>query len=320
MVAEITPHQILVIAQPGGIDTVRIEKGSRVFQAAEGQDEVLCPHRCRLAADGRNLEAGNVASIQLRFDVDHIGVQPDLDIVRAPEVILVGLAKSGRRVVIAPDLVAELLIRKLQIRRSLRGDGDMVIVIGAQTDDLLGFGVPRIEARAVDRPAAARHPGSGLQVDRIERRTLARPMIGAATEIAKAGEIEVEIVVTDIVALIERLAVILIIETTALEKNDPKLRADQLPCHGDACRPGTGNADISLDRPIPVIPLKIVNHDLKNPPKTVEADGIVVASNRIFCPIRIGINSPHARVPHKSKNSALTTLTKPRNETNQVLY
>ncbi|MGI9418879.1 MAG: hypothetical protein ACR2RA_13680 [Geminicoccaceae bacterium] len=81
-------------------------------------------------------------------------MHPDVDIVSGLELGLVSFAEPGRRLVEAPELVAKLVRGQIEKGGFVRRQGDVVVIIRADADDVVGLPVPGIEAGALDRPAA----------------------------------------------------------------------------------------------------------------------------------------------------------------------
>ncbi len=155
----------------------------------------------------------------VRIDLADVGVSVEVNAMRVDDRISIPGAEPPRRQTelphLGPDRVRiewqclELLIALHPVAR--------VVVVWSEVENLLGAGVEWVEVLTTDRPAAVRHPGSSLEIDRIIRRAETGPVAGGAAEVMKSRRLQRIIGLPDDLAAIEILHLRLEIESTARE-------------------------------------------------------------------------------------------------------
>ena len=202
----------------------------------------------RLPVEGRDLQRLDLGAVLAGLDVDQIGVQHDPQIGGPGERLPVDLAEPGRRAELpqtggrpAPGRTAAAP-RRAGTR--IRGR----VVVRPELAELVGARVVRIEARAADRPAAVRHPGADLEVERVERPAAALPVVGRAAEEAQPADVEVVVGAADVGALVERLGRAVELEAAALEQQHPMAGVDEAERDRDPGRARADHAQVALEQ------------------------------------------------------------------------
>src|SRR4030095_1978411 len=124
---------------------------------------------------------------------------------------------------------------------------DIVLVVEVAKLELpVRDAIVRLEILAPDGPAAARHPGPALGVDRVEQRAAPTPDADRAAEKTQPRLIEVVVRHPDVVPLVQVLRRLLEIEATALRQTGAALQFPQASREHDAGNAGADDADVVL--------------------------------------------------------------------------
>ena len=135
------------------------------------------------------------------------------------------------------------------MRRDAERRPDVVLVVElAELELRVRDAVVRIEIRAVDRPAAVRHPVAALEIDGVEQRAASAPDAERAAEEAQARLVEVVVRHADVLAAVEILRRLLEVEAAAFEQAYAVPELHQPPRQRDAGDAGADDADVALGR------------------------------------------------------------------------
>jgi hypothetical protein len=122
-----------------------------------------------------------------------------------------------------------------------------VVLIGSEVENLLRFGIERVEVCLFDRPAAVGDPVALLEVHRVEGGAKASRVVAGAAEVMQAGRFKRVIELAGFGAGVGVLHLVIVFQAAAFEEDDFIGRV--VPFHGDAEAGGAGadDADIAFD-------------------------------------------------------------------------
>ena len=177
---EVAADEAPPVAEPALLLAVRQQQQPRVLDPSRREHDVLRREGESRAVERRRLDAPHARDRLVRPQSGRVGVEQH--------------AYAPRALQLGPELLPEAHgraevertrhnARRIE-RQDPRGPGVARVVEGLDLEDLGGPSVVRHEVGLADRPAARRHPGTGLEVDRVERTAPALPVVRRAAEIA----------------------------------------------------------------------------------------------------------------------------------------
>jgi hypothetical protein len=143
-------------------------------------------------------------------------VQQHVDVGGLRQRLPVGDAEIQRRGAVAPYLGVNAIGSKGQEIESQRGQNRKLVIIGAELEHVLGPHVMRLQVGGGEWPTAVRDPVASLEIEGLQRRAHAPPMVARAAEDPDPDGFEVEIGMADVSPGVEVLRPFLEVQAAAL--------------------------------------------------------------------------------------------------------
>jgi hypothetical protein len=179
----------VLVADPGRDLAARVQQESRVLQPAHAEAEST---RARRTPDRRlvRLEDGLGDRIEtvVQSQIDQIGMEDEVDALRADELVMELLAEPDERTADAVKDLEELGVGPV---------GRRVFQRRLEVEDLVRFGRVGIEIGLGDGPAAEGMEGLRLEIVVIQGATATAPVVRAAAEKPQSGNERIVIVQPD---------------------------------------------------------------------------------------------------------------------------
>src|SRR6185369_1920093 len=245
VIPEVATHDVVIVADAALHDLVRREQQARVFDAADREDVRARLDRETVAAERGDVQARNRLTVRVRANARDVGVEVQADVRRLHDRVPVTHAEAGRRTEL--NQAGAHVVAQRQ-RRRLRQVPLIRLVVGRpDLTELLSVLVILRDLGMRDRPAAVRHPGSCLEVDRIESAAESAPVTRRTAEEAQPADFEREGRQADDFAAGQSLGLRIWIEAAAFEDQHRHGAAGQLERHRDAGRAGADYAKIGRE-------------------------------------------------------------------------
>src|SRR4051812_3008530 len=177
------------------------------------------------------------------FDLDDVGVGVEMDVGRFDNLVSIFGPEASRWTEL-PHLGGKGA--RVADERNSIGIAHLpvtgIVLVGTKIENCLGASVKRIEILTTNWPAAVRDPVALLEIDVIERRAEAGPVIGGATEVVERRGLQWEIRLSNNLAAIQILHLLLDLEPPALEEQTLQRSVGEFAGDGDARRSGANDA------------------------------------------------------------------------------
>ena len=258
VIHEVAPDQIVLVADAACDLTVARQEEARILDPAQRQHEQPGATRaCLPARFWITNAAARPSAAQL--DVDQSGVQPEIDPRHRLELGPILLAEPGRRRAEAEHPRHQPVGRQRQ-QPAIGLEPGRVVAARAEIEDRVRLGIERLEIGPADRPAAVGDPRPGQEIELVQGRAHAAPMIGRAAEEAQAGRVELEVWQAQIGPPVEILHLGLVTKAAALQDHDPVGARAEGQRKRDPRGPGPGDAEVAGDLAVTVVGMKIPDH------------------------------------------------------------
>ena len=235
------------VGEPFGLLTIGDQKQVGVGDPARGEDEQLCVDEKGSAVERGHVQVRDTSAVRIRADFCHVGVAEhahvrsgdDAPAIQQPEV---------RRCGNLEQLGDDLRLIQRQARALRGGPGVGVVVVRPEPAHRLGATVVRLQRRAIERPAAVRHPVAPLEIARLERRAAARPAVRRPAEDVLPRLVQREVRQPRALAPRQRLRRAVRLQAAAFHQTHAKRLIDQLERQRDPRGAGADDAHVGVDR------------------------------------------------------------------------
>src|SRR4051812_38939111 len=240
---EVAADEIVGVAESGADLAVGGEQEACILDGVTREHESFCSRVDLLPVETADANRLYRAQPIVGFDLDDVGVGVEMDVGRFDNLVSIFGPEASRWTEL-PHLGGEgaRVANKRNATSVAHRPIGGIVLVGTEIENCLGARVKRIEILTTNWPAAVRYPIALLEIDVIVRRAETGPVIGGATEVVERSGLQWKIRLSNNLAAIQILHLLLELESPALEEQNLQRSVGEFAGDGDARRSGANDA------------------------------------------------------------------------------